>query len=244
MSELSQGTPTGTVRIGSDQVTITDQEVVIEARHEMPDWKVQTMQVPAIHFESRKYFLAEKSPAQPPYEVRYVLRPWPEGKVPNAKLFHVYSAETVAERDADRRSGIRDELMRAQLLVFYPFLGLLWSGIQKRLIRLGFLPHAISGISIFTVFSLLFLQGVFIALMLQASARSGQMMIGGMIRAMMSRNFIHIGPVSLPVAILDVLLTVALLSDVLVRYTRYLRDEQWAGGFLEWVIPRPLGSNQ
>jgi hypothetical protein len=205
----------------------------------MPDWTVQTMQVPAIHFEGRKYFLAEKGPARPPYAIRYVLRPWPEGKVPNARLFHFYSAETVAERDADRRSGMREELMRALLLVFYPFLGLLWSGIQKRLIRLGFLPHAISGISIFTVFLLFFLQGVFIALMMQASARSGQVMIGGMIRALMSQNYIHLGPVSFPVGILDGLLALGLLSDVLVRYTRYLRDEDWAGGFLEWLIPRP-----
>ena len=238
MPEPSETKTTGTVRIGPDQVTITDHEVVIEARHEMPDWTVQTMQVPVIHFDGRKYFLAEKGQALPPYAIRYVLRPWPESKVPNARRFYVYSAETVAERDSDRRSGAREEMMRAQLLVFYPFLGLLWSGIQKRLVRLGFLPHAISGISIFTVFSLLFLQGVFIALMLQASARSGSMMIGGMIRAMMSQNYIHLGPVSLPVAILDALLTLALLSDVLVRYTRYLRDDDWAGGFLEWLIPR------
>jgi hypothetical protein len=238
MPEPSETKTAGTIRIGPDQVTITDNEVVIESKHEMPDWKVQTMQAPVIHFEGRKYFLAEKGQALPPYTVRYVLRPWPEGKVPNARLFHVYSAETVAERDSDRRSGIREEMMRAQLLVFYPFLGLLWSGIQKRLIRLGFLPHAISGISIFTVFALLLTQMSFIALMMQASARSGSMMIGGMIRAMMSQNYIHLGPVSFPVAIVDGLLMLALLSDVLVRYTRYLREDDWAGGFLEWLIPR------
>jgi len=217
---------------------VTDQEVVIESKHEMPDWKVQTMQVPVIHFEGRKYFLAEKGQAQPPYAIRYVLRPWPEGRVPNARLFYVYSAETVAERDADRRTGMREEMMRAQLLVFYPFLGLLWSGIQKRLIRLGFLPHAISGISIFTVFSLLLTQGAFIALMLQGSARSGHMMIGGIIRAVIGENYIQVGPVNLPVAIIDGLLMLALLCDVLIRYTRYLRDEDWAGGFLEWLVPR------
>jgi hypothetical protein len=29
------------IQIGPDQVTITDQEVVIEAKHEMPDWQVR-----------------------------------------------------------------------------------------------------------------------------------------------------------------------------------------------------------
>jgi len=233
----------GTINVGSDQVTITDNEVVIEARHEMPDWEVCTMQVPAVHFEGRKYFLAEKGRARPPYAVRYVLRAWPEGKTPNPKLFHIYNAEAVAEREAARSSGRREEMMRAQLLIFYPFLGLLWSGLQKQLVRLGFLPHAISGISIFTVFSLFFLQSAFIALMMQASARSGSMMIGGMIRAMMGQNYIQVGPWSIPVGILDGLVTVVLLSDVLVRYTRYLRDQEWAGGFLEWLIPRARCEN-
>ena len=240
MQEPSQTKTPEAIQIGPDRVTITDREVVIEAKHEMPDWEVQTTQVPVIHFDGRKYILAEKGRALPPYVIRYVLRSWPEGKVPNPKLFHVYSAETVAERDATRRSGVRDEVVRTQLLVFYPFLGLLWSGVQKRLVRFGFLPHSITGISIFTVFSLMFTQMAFIALMLQASARSGNVMVGGMIRAMMSHNYIDIGPLSLPVCILDILVTVALVADVLVRYTCYLRQEEWAGGFLEWLLPASL----
>jgi hypothetical protein len=232
----------GNIRIGPDQVTITDSNVVILAKHEMPDWQIHTVQVPVIHFDGKKYFLVEKGQAQPPYSMRYVLRPWPEGKVPNPKLFYSYSAETVAEREADRRSGVREEMSRAYLLVFYPFLGLLWSGVQKRLTRVGFVPHAISGISIFVVFSLMFTQGAFIALMLQASARSGNMMIGGMIRALMNQNYIHIGSMNLPVAVLDGLLTIGLLSDVLVRYTCYLRDSEWSGGFLEWLVPKSLRS--
>jgi hypothetical protein len=37
--------------------------------------------------------------------------------------------------------------------------------------------------------------------------------------------------------ILDSLLLVALIVDVPVRYSHYLRDDQWAGGFLEWLKP-------
>jgi hypothetical protein len=78
--------------------------------------------------------------------------------------------------------------------------------------------------------------------MLQGSVRIGHMMIGGVIRAMVGENILHLGPVSLPVAVLDGALLLGLLGDALVRYTRYLRDEEWAGGFLEWVMPRPAGN--
>jgi len=33
-------------------------------------------------------------------------------------------------------------------------------------------------------------------------------------------------------------LLISLVGDVLMRYSHYLRDDQWAGGFLEWLRPR------
>ena len=95
------------IRIGPDQVTVTDNEVVIEARHEMPEWEVRILNSPAIYFEDKKYLLVEKGEAQPPYSIRYVLRPWPEGKIANPKLFHTYDAETVAERIVPARRGVQ-----------------------------------------------------------------------------------------------------------------------------------------
>ena len=38
-------------RIGPDQVTVTDQEVVSEAKHEMPDWQFREIKVIPIYFE-------------------------------------------------------------------------------------------------------------------------------------------------------------------------------------------------
>ncbi|MGA3283861.1 MAG: hypothetical protein ABSD57_05315 [Verrucomicrobiota bacterium] len=232
------------IRIGPDQVTVTDDEVVIETKHEMPDWKVQDLNTPAIYFEDKKYLLADKGAAQSPYSIRYVLRPWPAGKTANAKIFHTYDAKAVAERDSARRGEALNGVVWACLLPLYPFLGLLWSGTQQRLVRFGYLPRTITGISIFTIFGLMLAQGAFMALLLNASARSGKMMIGGMLRAFVEQNYLQIGPVSIPIGVFDVLLGFLFLADVCMRYSHYLREDQWTGGFFEWLVPRSLRRNR
>ena len=85
---------------------------------------------------------------------------------------------------------------------------------------------------------------MFIALLLQASARSGSMMIGGMLRTIVGQNYLELSSVSIPVTVFDVLLGLALMADVAVRYSQYLRDDQWTGGFLEWLVPRSLRKKQ
>ena len=224
--------------VGPDRVTVSDDRIIIEAKHEMPDWEVRTYQAPAIYFEEKKYILKEKENGAGPYPIRYVLLPWPVGKVANPKAFYRYDAATVGERDSERRGEALAQIVWICLLPLYPFLGLLWSGLQQRLHRFGFLPRTITGLSIFTVFGLMLTQGVFIALLLQASARSGALMIGGIMRIIFNQNYLHVGPVNFPVIILDILLIVTFLADVGIRYTHYLRDDQWTGGFLEWLLPK------
>ena len=231
------------IRIGPDRVTVTDNEVVIEARHEMPEWEVRTLNAPAIFFEDKKYLLVEKGEARSPYAIRYVLRSWPEGKTPNAKLFHTYDAEAVANRDSSRRGEVWNEVAWICLLPLYPFLGLLWSGAQQRLVRFGYVPRTITGFSIFTSFGVVLIQGVFVVVTLNASMRLGKMMAGGIFGAMMGQVPLHIGSVSIPLWILDGLLALASLADLGVRYTHYLRDDQWTGGFLEWLTPQSLRKN-
>ena len=228
------------IRIGPDQVTITENEVVIEARHEMPDWEVRSSKAPAIYFEDRKYLLTEKRPAHPPFAIRYVLQPWPEGKVANDKIFHTYDEEAVAQRDSSRRGDKLDEMVWVLLLPFYPFLGFLWSGAQQRLVRFGYLPRSITGISIFTTFGLMLAQGVFAVVTINASIRSGKIMVGGILRALMSQDHFQIGPVGIPATYIDCLILLALVADLAIRYSNYLREDQWTGGFLEWLVPQSL----
>ena len=219
-------------------MTIKETEVVIEAKHEMPDWEVREFHMIPIYFKDHKFHLVGKRKAQPPFAFRYVLQLWPEGHVQNPKLFHTYDADAVAEREAARRSRMCDVVVRCCLLPLYPVLGFLWSGIQRRLARFGFVPRSITGVSIFMSFCLLFTQGVFAVILINASTRSGKMMAGGMIRALTSVDHIHIGRVSISVLTMDCLLFVALLADVLMRYGHYLRDDDWEGGFLEWLVPK------
>jgi hypothetical protein len=226
------------VTVGPDRVRITAAEVVIDAKRPLHDWDIREINQVPIYFQDEKFYLVEKRKAEAPFAERYVLVPWPPDLTTCAKGFHSYDAETVAERDCQHRGDQRDELIHALLLPFYPVLGFLWSGTQKRLARFGFAPHLLSGASIFAGFCLLFAQGVFAIVLINTSLRSGKVVIGGFIRALAPGDSFHIGPVSIPVTLIDCLLIVALLADVLMRYTEYLREEEWAGGFLEWLKPR------
>lgn len=224
------------LKVGPDRVTLTSDQVVIEAKHEMPDWSVRELNHVPLYFGENKYYLVEKSKARPPFAARYVLLPWPEGQSTSAKGLYTYDLDAVKEREQSNRSGNFDDLGRAFLMPLYPFLGLLWSDNQKRLIRFGFVPHAISGISIFICFGFLMAQGIFAAILLNAGARAGHFMIGGFVRAMVSADYVHIGSLSIPVMLFDSLLVVALLLDVPIRFARYFHEDQWCGGFLEWIV--------
>lgn len=226
------------LQIGPDHITVTDQEVVIQAKRELPDWEVREFQVVPIYFEDRKYHLVEKNRAASPFAWRYVLHPWPEAGLDTAKRFLVYDADAVTQRDGDHAGEIRSRLGYAFLLPLYPLLGLSWSGVQERLGRLGFVPRTLTSISIFTVFSLAFAQLVFVSISINATVRSGHMMIGGLLRLIGNSDQLGFGPLSLPMAWADTALFVALVADAAMRYTYYLREDQWTGGFLEWVLPK------
>jgi hypothetical protein len=225
-------------QVGPDRVTISDQQVIIEARRPMPDWEVRDLDPAPVYFGDKKYYLAEKRRGEGRYAVRYLLLPWPEGQSTYSKRFYAYDAEAVAERDGNCRSEQANDLAYAFLLPIYPLLGLLWSGTQKRLSRFGVVPRTVTSLSIFTVFSLLFGQGVFAVVTIQATVRTSKMLVGGMITALSPVSALKLGPVTIPLAWLDVLLTLALLADLAIRYSHYLREDQWIGGFLEWIARR------
>jgi hypothetical protein len=237
---VAQSTPScpRTLSVGPDRVTITETEAVIEARHPLPDWDVREINHVPVYLEDKKYFLVEKRKGEAPYAVRYVLHPWPQYQETNAKTFHAYGEDVVNERDAGLRRGALDDVGRAFLMPLYPVLGLFWSGAQTRLMRFGYIPHAITGFSIFTVFSLLFGQTVFAAILLNTSLRTGQVVFGGFLRALASTDRLSLGPLGFSIGFLDIFLAIALLVDLLVRYSLYLRDDQWAGGFFEWAVPK------
>ena len=239
MSESQTETAPKVIRVGPDKVTIQGSEVVIEAKHRMPDWTVREINPEPIYFQEAKYYLVQARKAQGGYEVAYVLHPWSSGLSSTAKRFFSYDAEAVAEREGGIRGGHLDMVARALLTPFYPFLGFFWSGAQRWFSRFGFEPHSISGISIFMVFGMIFTQGIFAIVTINGSIRSGKLMLGGFIRAMCGRNDLQFGSFSLAIGWLDVLLVVLLFADLVMRYAYYMREHDWCGGFLEWIIRRP-----
>jgi hypothetical protein len=227
----------GTITVGPDRVTVTDREVIIDATHEMPDWEVRDFTRAPIYFREKKYFLRRTEAGQRPYAVRYVLDPWPEAYSQTIRSFYTYDEEAVAQREATVKSGRVDDIGRAALIMFYPFLGMLWSGTKEKLIRFGFVPRSITGISIFVSFGLFLLQGVFAKVQIMTSLRTGKIVLGGMIRAFYGQDTLNLWLFDFPILWLDVALLVMLLLDVLIRYSQHLRgDEESPWGFGEWLI--------
>lgn len=228
------------VKIGPDVVTINGDQVTIDAKHAMPDWQVREFSPMPIYFRDKKYLLVRKAQGQKPFAMRYTLEPWREGTPPGNVIF-TYDAETVAQREGAVRGGHVDDAGRAALIFLYPFLGLLWSGTKERLRRFGFDARGITGISIFVVFALVLLDLVFAKTLIFRSLKAGDVVIGGMLRAFSGIDVIQLGPIAIQMLWLDIVLLVLLFTDMLVRYSHHLRDEEPYWGFCEWLkclVPR------
>jgi hypothetical protein len=223
-----------TIKIGPDVVTISGDRVTIDAKHAMPDWQVREFSPMPIYFRDKKYLLVRKTQGQKPFAMRYILEPWREGTPPGNVTFS-YDAETVAEREGSVRGGNVDDAGRAALIFLYPFLGLLWSGTKERLRRFGFDARGITGVSIFVVFGLVLLDLVFAKTLIFRSLKAGDVVIGGMLRAFSGMDAITLGPIVIQMLWLDIVLLVLLFTDMLVRYSHHLRDEEPYWGFCEWI---------
>ena len=237
METIEQIEAKETVKIGPDVVTITGDKVVIDAKHEMPDWQVREYAPAPIYFRDKKYFLRRKVAGEKPFKVRYHMEPWREG-VAQGKVTFTYDAETVAQREGELRGGRLDDAGRAGLIFFYPVLGLLWSEPKEKLRRFGFDPRGVTGISIFLVFGIALLDLVFAKAMIFKGLKSGDVGIGGILKAFSGADYLAIGSLQIQMLWVDVVVFILLILDVLVRYSHHLKDEEPYYGFLEWLFPR------
>ena len=238
METTSQSKPSETIKVGPDLLTISGDEVIIDALHEMPDWQVREFARIPIYLEDFKYFLRERLPGQKPHVVRYVLERWPKDCKQPVHRFHSYDQAAVDEREAAIKTSRADDIGRAALLIFYPLLGMLWSGTKEKLARFGFVSRSITGVSIFVTFGLVMLQGVFAKMLIMTSLRTGKIVIGGMIRAYASTDYLNLGLFEVRILWLDVALLVLLFLDCIIRYSQHLNHAESPWGFLEWLIPR------
>ena len=93
MTETRTAPSEKVVKIGPDRVTIKSDQVIIEAKHEMPDWSVRELNHVPLYFGEDKYYLVEKAKSRPPYAVRYTLLPWPVGQSTSAKGLYTYDLD-------------------------------------------------------------------------------------------------------------------------------------------------------
>jgi len=240
METTDTGQKPQTLKVGRDQVTVSEKQVVIDAAAEMTEWQVREFNRAIIFFQEKKYFLRQKSLAQKPYRVRYVLELW-QGDAPTSGGSFTYDEEAVIQRDAAIKQGHMEDVVRSFLYLFYPFLGLLWSGTKDKLARFSIVSRTVTGISIMLTFGVILLDGVFAKMLLMGSIKTGTVAVGGIIRTFYGKDFLELGPISVPVVWLDVALFVFMVLDVIIRYSQHLRDAESPWGFLEWLkclVPR------
>src|ERR1035437_1711788 len=149
------------LNVGPDTVTFDGEIVVIQARREIPDWKVREFHRHAIYFQGRKYFLRNRGKARPPFAFEYKLAPWPDDLHEQSIRSFIYDEESVAARDASAGREQRRHLAWCFLVPFYPFLGFCWSGFKERVLRpIGFLPQSITSASTILTLGVVLVDGI------------------------------------------------------------------------------------
>jgi len=223
-AETAQQTPDAsqqTLWVGKDQLTITDQFVVIDAANEMLDWQVREFQRTPIFLGDFKFFLRQKIQAKPPFALRYLLERWPDDAQFDAAAFsYVYDEQFVAERDAEHARNLKYERLGRILICFYPLLGFLWSGTKKKLVPAGFIPRSINGASIFVCVCLMLLQGTFLRMRL----------------GLFTMIFGKLGGIDLGLLAADYTLLFLMLLDTVLRFDQQIKGVvEYPWGFCEWV---------
>jgi hypothetical protein len=198
------------VSFESCEIWFCGDKVVVDSRVPLPDLKLREFARPRILFEDASYYVSEKSQSSDkPVVYRYVLTPWPKNDESITRPIMLdadYFQELVVER---RRVRLESMTFKA-LVIFYPFLGFLWSPQKRVLNRIGFESHAISSMSTYTGFLIGFSCGVFLVICEFGAKMFSTALLVGM-----------------------VLFTV----DAIVRFDRLLAGkDNIPPGFYEWLV--------
>jgi hypothetical protein len=203
--------------MGTDQVSFVGKAVVIYAKREMPDWEVRGFQRNAIYFQGHKYYLANQSPAKPPYLVRYELHAWPENFHDESKISFTYDEASVAERDQAVKVDRYEGTAHYALLPLYPLLGFCWSDFKERVLaRYGFGAGAITGASLMLSVGVFMVEGIFILYF--------------------NHGFLEITFGNVLGMWLDYFIFWTAPFDCAIRYSQVLRNEDVPDGYLEWLF--------
>lgn len=194
------------------EIWFSEDKLVVDSRVPLPDLTVREFARPRIIFESASYYVSEKSQStSTPTVYRYVLTPWPKNDGAMTRTI-ILDEEYLSQIAADRMRTRRESLAFKALVIFYPFLGFLWSPQKRCLNRVGFESHAISSLSTYTGFLTGFCCAVFLVIFEFGAKTFSVALAGG---------------------------AVLFMVDAVARFDRLLRQlDQIPPGFYEWLLRR------
>lgn len=147
--------------IGSDNIHFEQERLYIHAFEPM-DWPAREFSRIPVFVQGRKYYVRSVRDGNPPYAMVYELWPWPADLHEESTREVIYDEAYVLERDKLAAKGRGYHRLHVVIAPLYPLLGLCWSRFKYGiLVRLGFEPHSITGASIFLIFLLAVMAGVF-----------------------------------------------------------------------------------
>ena len=130
----------------SCEIWVCGEKVVVDSRVPLPDLKLREFARPRILFEDASYYVSEKSQSSDkPIVYRYVLTPWPKNDESITRPI-MLTADYFEELVVEQRRARLESLAFKALVIFYPFLGFLWSPQKRVLNRIGFESHSISSL--------------------------------------------------------------------------------------------------
>jgi len=121
-----------TRRIGSDQVILDDERLVVISRVNMDAWQVRSFRINVIQFDNREWRVSERT-AVPPDSTQYTLLPWHSSDHDVIGLTIDYGPAYVAERDRAAMQSAKARRVSGLLRFVAPFSGFLSARIKGRL---------------------------------------------------------------------------------------------------------------
>lgn len=197
-------------RVGSDQVTVDGDRMLVVSRANMHGWDVRRHRHTAIRFDGRLWRVASKS-AFAGGDVRYELVPMTELEQDVAGSVVDYGPAFVTRRDQDSQLRKRHELGGSLLRLVSPLVGLLSARIK------GHLEETYGIDSVGTTWHSICVEGVIAAAGLCFAAIG---IIGG--------KFPMWGLFIVPAGMLA--------ADAIVRWERIVWEERPPPGFYEWLF--------
>ena len=212
--------------MGVDRILRNGEQLVVCSKADMDEWEVQEKRKTVIYINNEVWRLVGKQ-FYTKNEVRYLLEPWPDAmrEIPGRVIR--YGEKYVKSRDEALRKMMFTSRISIVLYLLTPLIGFLPSPVKTKIeADFGIPARSATFISIYIELLLFFALGALIQIF----------SYGGLMGQQLSEHGSGIDPTffvkNLPFSITSLLV---LLSDLVLRYSSYLRDEHSPLGVFEWI---------